>query len=149
MRGRPAGRLFASRGLEEKWPSTERNSAPTVDRQSSQRKDGYARRIVTRRLMAVIQTTAAITLNSSPDRREAAGKNIKWNRKSPGPRLRRLEDTRNSWKIIMLLSSVESSLMASCQHRLVPTRRPTFKHVLCARVIGQCVPSARLEAASL
>ena len=45
----------------------------------------------------------------------------------------------------MLLSSAESPLMASCQHRLVPTRRPTFKHVLCARVIGQFVSSAPSE----
>src|SRR5260370_19772682 len=147
MRGRPAGRIFASRELEEKWPYTARNNAPTVDRQSSQAKDGYGRKVAPGRLMALIKATAATTLSSSPDRREAVGKNIKWNWKLPGPRLRRLEDTRNSWKIIMLLSSAESPLMASCQHRLVPTRRPTFKHVLCARVIGQFVPNARLGAA--
>jgi hypothetical protein len=45
----------------------------------------------------------------------------------------------------MLLSSAESPLMASCQHRLVPTRHPTFKHVLSVRVIGQFVSSAPSE----
>jgi hypothetical protein len=31
--------------------------------------------------MVMIQATAVTTLNPSPDRKEAAGKNIKWNRK--------------------------------------------------------------------
>jgi hypothetical protein len=34
--------------------------------------------------MAVMQATAATTPNSSPARKLAAGKNIKWNRKLPG-----------------------------------------------------------------
>jgi hypothetical protein len=57
--------------------------------------------------MAVIQATTATTLNPSPDRKEAAGKNIKWNRKLPAPRLRRFEGTQNSWKINMFLPSFD------------------------------------------
>jgi hypothetical protein len=34
--------------------------------------------------MAVIQAITATTLNPSPDRKEAAGKNIKWKRKFRG-----------------------------------------------------------------
>jgi steroid delta-isomerase-like uncharacterized protein len=48
--------------------------------------------------MDVIQTTTVTTLNPSPGRREAAGKNIKWNRELPGTHPRRLEGTPQSWK---------------------------------------------------
>ena len=37
------------------------------------------------RSKAVMQATTDTTLNSSPDRKEAAGKNTKWNRKLRGP----------------------------------------------------------------
>jgi|ERR1700683_1796432 hypothetical protein len=57
--------------------------------------------------MAAIQATTATTLNPSPDRKEAAGKNIKWNRTLPGPRLRRSEGAQYSWKINMFLSSFD------------------------------------------
>jgi steroid delta-isomerase-like uncharacterized protein len=43
--------------------------------------------------MDVIQATSVTTLNPSPGRKEAAGKNIKWKRKLPGPHPRRLEGT--------------------------------------------------------
>jgi hypothetical protein len=49
--------------------------------------------------MAVIQASTATTLNPLPYRKEAAGKNIKWNRESPGQGVRRSEDTQNGWKI--------------------------------------------------
>jgi hypothetical protein len=39
---------------------------------------------MTFRAMAVMQATAATTPNSSPARKQAAGKNIKWNTKLPG-----------------------------------------------------------------
>jgi hypothetical protein len=57
--------------------------------------------------MAGIQATTATTRNPSPDRKEAAGKNIKWNWKLPGARLCRSEDTQNGWKINMFLSSFD------------------------------------------
>ena len=56
--------------------------------------------------MAVSQATTATTLNPSLDRKEAAGKNIKWNRTSPGPRLR-LRGAQNCWKLNMFLSSFD------------------------------------------
>jgi hypothetical protein len=42
--------------------------------------------------MAVIQTTTATTLNPSPDKKEAAGKNAQWNGKLPEPPLTPLRD---------------------------------------------------------
>jgi hypothetical protein len=56
--------------------------------------------------MGVSQATAATTLNPSLDRKEAAGKNNKWNRTSPGPRLR-LRGAQKSWKLNMFLSSFD------------------------------------------
>ena len=61
------------------------NHATTADHQSSQDKDGYGRRFTTPRSMAVIQATTATTLNPSPDRKEAVGKNTKWNEKLSEP----------------------------------------------------------------
>jgi hypothetical protein len=51
--------------------------------------------------MAVIQATTATTLNPSPHRKEAAGKNTKWNGKlpEPPPMPLNLEDTQNSARI--------------------------------------------------
>jgi len=37
-------------------------------------------------MMAMIQVTAATTLNPSPDKKRAAGKNTKWSEKSPEAR---------------------------------------------------------------
>jgi hypothetical protein len=56
--------------------------------------------------MGVSQATTATTLNPSLERKEAAGKNIKWNRTSPGPRLR-LRVAQKSWKPNMFLSSFD------------------------------------------
>ena len=51
--------------------------------QLSQGKDGCGRRSTTPRSMAVIQATTATTLNPSPDKKQAVGKNTKWNENLP------------------------------------------------------------------
>jgi hypothetical protein len=57
----------------------------TADHQSHQGKDGYGRRFTTLRSTAVMHITTAITPNPSKDRKEAVGKNTKWNGKLSEP----------------------------------------------------------------
>ena len=58
--------------------------------------------------MAAIQATTATTLNPPPYRREAAGKNTRWNGKLPEllPTLLSLEDTQKS-RAMMYLSEAK------------------------------------------
>jgi hypothetical protein len=65
---------------EEKWSIAAAN-ATIATRRSRRGKDGCARRFTILRMMATIQVTAATTLNPSPRRLKAAGKNTEWNGK--------------------------------------------------------------------
>jgi len=67
---------------EQKW-SFASTTATIADRQLSQGKDGCGRRFTTPRSMAVIHATTATTLNPSPDKKQAVGKNTKWNENLP------------------------------------------------------------------
>jgi hypothetical protein len=66
---------------EQKWSFA--SAATIANHQLSQGKDGCGRRFTTPRSMAVIQATTAITLNPSPDKKQAVGKNTKWNENLP------------------------------------------------------------------
>jgi len=57
--------------------------------------------------MAAIQATAATTLSPWPYRREAAGKNTRWNGKLPEPQPTLLRDAQKSREIMMYLSSFD------------------------------------------
>jgi hypothetical protein len=57
------------------------SSATTANRQSQQDSDGYGKRFTTLVPIVKIPPTSIFTPNLSENRKEAVGKNIKWNEK--------------------------------------------------------------------
>src|SRR6516165_9663791 len=68
---------------EDKCSSAHTN-APTVERQLHRVNDGFGKRSTSRRSLPMARGITAITPISLTERKSAAGKNTKWNRKLLG-----------------------------------------------------------------